>query len=137
MPKRRDLKLDEYNISKYQYRELHNFCLQYPEKRQKAASLLGTSSQNLTGMPNGSGKSDETAKLVELRDKLLKDCEMIEQSAIEANSAWYQQIILGVTEDVPWRYLRLVRDMELPEKDYRAARRKFYYILAIKKGLIF
>jgi len=30
MPSKRDLKLDEYNIGKYAYRELHNFCLQYP-----------------------------------------------------------------------------------------------------------
>ena len=35
MPMKKDLKLDQYDISPYAYRELHNFCLQYPEKKRR------------------------------------------------------------------------------------------------------
>ena len=35
MPKRRDIKLDEYNIGRYEYRELHNFCMQYDRKKKQ------------------------------------------------------------------------------------------------------
>ena len=35
MPNKRDLKMERYSIGKYAYRELHNFCLQYPDKKRK------------------------------------------------------------------------------------------------------
>ena len=41
MPMKKDLKLDQYDISPYAYRELHNFCLQYPER------LLSMQTQSL------------------------------------------------------------------------------------------
>lgn len=55
----RDVNLSEFNISKYAYRELRYFCLQYHEKKEKAAmarSLPGLGD----GMPHGSGVSDPT-----------------------------------------------------------------------------
>ena len=39
MPMKKDLKLDQYDISPYAYRELHNFCLQYPEKKRRLREL--------------------------------------------------------------------------------------------------
>ncbi|MDF2686467.1 MAG: hypothetical protein K0S55_1649, partial [Clostridia bacterium] len=35
MSDKRDIKLDEFNISNYAYRELKYFCLQYQEKKRK------------------------------------------------------------------------------------------------------
>lgn len=136
MPSRRDLKLDQYNIDKYQYRELHNFCLQYGRKKQQAASLIGIMAVNNNGMPSGNNTSDTVAKQAALREQLLRDCELIEQTAVEVDGIWYQQLLLGVTEDVPWRHLRLLKNLGLNEKEYGDKRRKFYYLLAVKKNMI-
>ena len=53
MPMKKDLKLDQYDISPYAYRELHNFCLQYPEKKRRLREL-----ESPFGGPRG---SDPTA----------------------------------------------------------------------------
>ena len=61
MSSKRDLKLDEYNIGKYAYRELHNFCLQYPYKKQRLADLRRPyHSPQITGMPHGNDAGQPT-----------------------------------------------------------------------------
>ena len=66
MPNKRDLKLDKYNIDKYQYRELHNFCLQYSKKKQKADSLLGAKGVAYTGMPGSTAPGNPTASTADV-----------------------------------------------------------------------
>lgn len=39
MPNKRDLRMERYSIGKYAYRELHNFCLQYPDKKRRLREL--------------------------------------------------------------------------------------------------
>ena len=51
MPRRRDLKLDKYGISKEAYRELRSFCLQYEEKKARLQQLRSIASAPITGMP--------------------------------------------------------------------------------------
>lgn len=111
---KKDIKLDQYHISKEQYRELRYFCLQYPQKKKKR--MTNTRSP--------------------VQEQYLKDCELIEQTAIEADSEWYQQLIAGVTEDLPWYCLRLRRGLALSEKQYNHKRRIFFYLLAKKKKMI-
>ena len=64
LPNKRDLKLDEYDIGKYAYRELHNFCLQYPEKKKRITELrYPYQSPRITGLPGGTGVGDPTGKM--------------------------------------------------------------------------
>lgn len=136
MARNRDLNLDKYNIGRFAYRELLYFCLQYPDKKQKAAAMLGTRSQALTGLPGGNGINNTTAAQAEMRDKLLKDCELIEQTAAAIDSVWYQQLIYGITNSVSWHELRLCKGLGMGEKEYQKKRRHFFYLLAEKKKII-
>lgn len=137
MPGKRDLKLDQYNIGVYAYRELHNFCLQYPHKKQQLADLRSPyNSPQITGLPHGNDVSQPTENYAERAAILSKDCELIEQTAIEVSSDDYQCIILSVTQDVPWNYLRMLKGLKTYEKGFNNERRKFYYLLAKKKKII-
>jgi hypothetical protein len=137
LPNKRDLKLDEYNISKYAYRELANFCLQYPEKKRKIADLHNPlKAQQYSDVPHGSGVGEPTAVAAERAATLSVDCELIEQTAIEADSGIYQWLLLAVTEDVPYRFLKSLKNIPCYEKGFNKSRRKFFYLLAEKKGVI-
>ncbi len=138
MPNERDLKLDEYGISKYAYEELKAFCLQYPEKKRKIGDLHNPlRAMNYDGMPHGSGVGEPTARAAELAAILSHDCEMIEQAAIEADSAIYQEILKNVTRHgVGYWQLRCVDEIPCSKKYFYKQRRKFFYILACKKQMI-
>lgn len=137
MPTKRDLKLDEYNIGKYAYRELHNFCLQYPYKKQRLADLRSSyHSPVITGLPHGNDVGQPTEDSAERAAILSHDCEMIEQAAIQTSAEDYQNLIRSVTQDMPWYYLRSVFGMEMNEKYFNLERHQFYYLLAKKKKII-
>jgi hypothetical protein len=137
MPSKRDLKLDEYNIGKYAYRELHNFCLQYPYKKQRLAELRSPyRSPRITGLIHGNGAGQPTEDNAERAAVLSRDCEMIEQAAMEASAEDCQYIIKAVTQDMPWYYLRSVYGLRTYERGFRKELHRFYYYLAKKKKII-
>lgn len=136
MPNERDLKLDEYAISKYAYRELKYFCLQYPEKKRRIADLHNPlRAMNYDGMPHGTSPGEPTARAAELAASLSGDIEIIEQTAIEADCDIYQYIILAVSEDVPYHFLRTLKSIPCGRDYFNQRRRKFFYLLAKKKGI--
>ena len=137
MPSKRDLKLDEYNIGKYAYRELHNFCLQYPYKKQRLADFRSPyHSPQITGLPHGNDVGQPTESSAERAVDLSHDCEMSEQAAIQARTEDYQNLIRAVTQDMPWYYLQSVFDLHTARDKFDAERRYFYYLLAEKKKII-
>lgn len=137
MPSKRDLKLDQYNISKYAYRELHNFCLQYPEKKKRLAELRSPySSPQITGLPHSNDISRPTESKAEQAAVLALDCKAIEDSAYEVSVQDKEHIIMAVTQDVPWHYLQLLKGLTTGEYKFRQEKRKFYYLLAKKKKII-
>ena len=97
MPRRRDLKLDKYGISKEANRELRSFCLQYEEKKARLQQLRSIASAPITGMPGKNEPGNPTAKHAEMAVKLSNDIAMIEQSALEASGNLQQYIIQHVT----------------------------------------
>ena len=137
MPNKKDLNLSQYSIGKFAYRELHNFCLQYPEKKRRLAELRSPyKSPGVSGMP-GSGKAGvPTAQNAERAAELAKDCEIIEQTAIEAGGEDYQHLLLAVTQDVPHHYLRMLKGLETGRDKFNGKRRLFFYLLAKKKKII-
>ncbi len=138
MPNKRDLKLDRYNISKYAYRELLNFCLQYPEKKRRIADLHNPiHSMNYDGMPHSTTPGEPTANAAERAAKLSADTELIEQTAIEADAGIYQYIILAVTEQgINYEILRACKQIPCSKRYYYTRRRYFFYLLAKKRGMI-
>ena len=137
MPNKRDLKMERYSIGKYAYRELHNFCLQYPDKKRKLRELQSPyRSPQITGMPSGSGPGDPTGRIAERAAVLSQDIDMIERAAAEASPTERDLFLLAVTEDVSWAYMKMLKNMQMGEKNFNRRRRKFYYILAQKKGIV-
>lgn len=108
MAKRRDLKLDEYNISTYCYRELYNFCMQHRERLSRLSD------------------SDDPAAR-QNRD----DVEVVLRSAREASPLYWKQLLKAVTEqDIRHETLRHYEGLQMGERQFRSLRRKFFYILA-------
>lgn len=138
MPNKRDIKLDAYNISKYAYRELHNFCLRYEEmKRQLADARNPLKGVSYNAMPHGSGISDQTANAAMIAEIRSKEIELIEQTAIKACPDAYQCMLLSVTnEDVPYHNLKLLKDIPISRDEFRNQRRYFYFLLAKAKNII-
>lgn len=132
MKRQRDLSLDDYGISKNAYRELKYFCLQYGEKKQQLSALRGLSAVTYSGMPHGTGTSNPTQLKAEKTDRLLKDINLIEQSAIEADDGIYQSLIANVTTGASYYDLIVPCD----KNTFYSKRRKMFHILALKRNMI-
>lgn len=124
----------KYNISKHRFMELYHFCLQYTEWKDELKYKKDTvSSVNVTDMPTSRENGDATANLAIRRAELQRKCELIERTAIEADSEIYQYIIKGVTEEnATYKYLKQILGMPCGKKMYYERRRKFYWMLSKK-----
>lgn len=126
MPNQKDLNLEKYEISKYRYRELKNFCLQYDEKKHRLAALRGLGAVTYSNEPHGSGVSDPTAAKAERAQQLAKDVQLIEQTAMEVDSVNYHSLLANVTAtNLPYEYLSPACGRRQFYKD----RQKFFYLL--------
>lgn len=119
--------MDDWGISFDAYKELYHFCQQYGEKRRAAADLLKPSAQSGgDGMPHGKGGvSDPVSRAAIRREQLLGDVKMIEQAAIAADAELYPYILHAVTTKDGMRSIR----PPCGERQFRAARRRFFYLL--------
>lgn len=126
LPNQKDLNLEKYEISKYRYRELKNFCLQYDEKKQRLATLRGLGAVTYSNEPHGSGVSDPTATKAERAQQLARDIELIEQTAMEVDSINYKSLIANVTSsNMPYEYL----SPHCGRQQFYSNRKKFFSIL--------
>lgn len=128
---KRELKLEKYGISSKRYKELCGFCEQYPEWVDELNYKNDTvGSKEITGMPiPPHNTSDQTGNLAIRRVELQKKCELIEQTAIQANSDLYQYIIKSVCYEHPFWYLQDIMGMPCSQRAFYDARRYFFYLL--------
>lgn len=130
------MKLGE-GISRFEYDELYAFCRQYPEKKRKAALLLGPRSacsvveyRDAAGcmagalLPRGNGVSNPVEAVALKRMKLLADCDMIENAAREtAGGRWYTMLIRHVCYGEGYESLK----MKLPAEDVPTFNRNAFF----------
>lgn len=132
IPKKRDIKLSDCDISKAKYNVLKYFCIQYEEKKRKLQRMRQRGNQlnsiyaNIKSGENSEINCDENAVKCE---RLRKDIELIEQTAIEADSDIYQYIIKSVAEGINYEYM----DVPLSRTKFYDTRRFFFYLLAQKR----
>ena len=136
MPNKRDLRLDEYEIGVFAYRELNNFCKQYREKEKAAGAGKPVQSPKLTGITFRERAERPTGRIAERAAILSSDIDMIERAAAEASPTERDLFLLAVTEDVSFDYMRLLKDLRMGRDTFNSRRRYFYYLLAKKKGLV-
>lgn len=134
MSRVRPINEKKYEISKHRFWELYHYCLQYNEWQDELKYKNDTvKSIGITDMPVNRNTSDATAKLAERRVELQRKCELIEQTAIEADPDIYQYIIKSVTNDyVSYKYLKQVMNIPCGKDMFYDRRRKFYYLMSRK-----
>lgn len=130
------INLEEYGISENLYKELHAFCQQYKEKKQKVNDVYGVRYSGMVLISNRSGHADPTAKAGELAEKYSRDIDLIERVAKEVDPKNAKFIIKSVTEDIPPWSLQTRYGMEIGEKTFNKKRRLFYYLLAYYKKCV-
>lgn len=133
MAKVRPINEKKYNIDKHRFMELYYHCLQYPKWREEL-KYIDDNVKSVTygtmrsGGNNGSALERAAIKRRELEEK----CELIEQTAMEADPEIYQYILTGVTQEyATYGYLKHL-GMPCGQTMYYNRRRKFYWLLAQK-----
>lgn len=127
--RRRYMKLSDYNITRTKYNELKYFCMQYNEKKRELQKSYGLGSVINDGMPKGNIPGNPVESTAMRNTMLQSDIEMIEQTAMEADSEIYQWIIKNVTEGLPYEYM----DVPICRADFYGARKYFFYLLSQKR----
>lgn len=130
----RDMTWEDYGISKYRYRELKAFCLQYHEKLKELSYGLTSAGDDVNIRSGKIGRPTESQAIRNARYS--KDTGMIEQAAIAASAEIYPWILASVTEDFSYDELeghtKLGR-IPVCKKDFYGIRRKFYAVLDQKR----
>lgn len=127
--RKRDMKLSDYNISRAKYNELKYFCMQYEEKKREIHNSYGLGAVVSDGMPKGNIPGNPTERAAIRNAMLQSDVELIEQTAMEADSDMYQWLLKNVTEGIPYEWLNVPRG----RRQFYEARRYFFYLLAQKR----
>ena len=127
--RKRDMKLSDHNISRDKYNELKYFCLQYWQKKQEIDRNYGIDGFSQDGMPRGTSSSNPTEKKALRIAQLKRDTDLIEQTAMEADTEIYPWILKNVTSGVPYEYM----DVPISRTKFYDSRRYFFYLLAQKR----
>lgn len=135
MPDIRPLNKDKYKISKHRFLEVYHHCMQYQEWKDelhyKKDAVKSIEYGDTIRGSGGTGSSTE--KLAIRRVELQKKCELIEQTAIEADADIYQYIIKAATNDyITYTYLQNVMGIPCSRNTYYSRRKKFYWLLSQK-----
>lgn len=127
--RKRDLKLDGWNISKNRYRELIYFCRQYTEwKDELKYQGDGVRSPSFSAQPKAKGENG-LEKIALRRVELMEKCKEIEQAAMAADGEIYEYIIKNVTEGAGYQYLKMIMGIPAGQAQFYQSRRKFFWML--------
>lgn len=128
-PRKRDMKLSDYNLSRAKYNELKYFCMQYEEKKRELSNSYGLGAIISDGMPRGSTTGNPVENTAIRNVMLQKDIKLIEQTAIEADNEIYPWILKNITEGIGFEYL----EVPLSRNRFYDSRKYFFYLLAQKR----
>lgn len=136
MKNRRKLSLDKYGISGKRYKELCAFCEQYDDWKAKIArNETNIASKPISGMPYSytGVTSDKTADGAIENANLRAKVKLVEETAMEASSEFYDELIANICYDVSVKYLIGNKKMPLSPQAFYDRRRYFFYLLDQKK----
>lgn len=135
MPNVRPINEDKYKISKHKFLQAYHYCLQYHEWLEELKKdITTTGTQTTDGMPKGKGELSSTTESIAIRRaELRRKCELVEQTAIEADPVLYPWILKAVTnEGASYKWLKSRLDIPCSRNTYYERRRKFYWLLSKK-----
>jgi len=119
-----------FYISKHEYLMAKHFALQYNEwkKQKKEIETRINSSFKMGGVQNSS-LSCPVEKAQEDSEKYTFWMSLVEQAAKIAGEDIWEIVLLGVTSECNYEYLRLVKNIPCCKDVYYRMYRKFYWIL--------
>lgn len=120
-----------YYLSKHEYLMLKHFALQYNDwkkAKREIESRVG-SGFKIGGDQNACNYHDPVSIAVEKAERYRIRIELIEQAAKNAGGDIWEFILLGVTTECNYEYLRLVKNIPCCKDVYYKMYRKFYWIL--------
>lgn len=134
-------------LTEYEIDEIKAFCRQYPDKKRRAASLLGIRSTcNVVEYTDASGKqagallprggmvSSPVEDAAMKRDRLLADCALIEQCAAQtAGGGWEKALIRNVCYREPYDLIPRELMPSAHRNAYYAAKRDFYVRIKVAR----
>lgn len=122
-------KKNKYYISQHRYLELKHFCLQYKEWTEELQSLRfqGGGGEEIHADPQF---SDPTAGYALRMVELKKNIEMIRDSAQETDGVLFKYILIAVTEERSYTYLREVMNIPCCKDLFYENYRRFFWILS-------
>ena len=128
--------LSKYGITKEECIELRGFCMQYERKKQRIADILDSVPGCVATMPPANIlPGDPTGEKAARLDMLIRDCEMIEQSALEAVGAHDERVLYQhLLENVTSRKRKPIGSIPCGKNQFYEYRRRFFAILFEKKG---
>lgn len=134
--KLRDMKWDDYGISKNRYKELQAFCRQYEEKKNKIK--YGVSAIQYDGLPKERCAKSQVESWAIENSVYKRDCALIEESAVKANPIIWKYIIRSVTQGLTYEFIEYDEELgRIPvgKTDFYSYRRLFYFYLhKLKSG---
>lgn len=126
---------NKYYLDKHRHYELKHFCLQYPEwKRAYSDSgVVSLPSSSVERSPSSNLPGDPTARQAMIRSRYRDRIELIEQIAKETDQCLWNYILKGVTEGLPYTYLKSVLGIPCGRDMYYERYRKFFWLLSEKR----
>lgn len=133
----------QMGISRWAYEELKAYCRQYPEKKARAAALLGVQGGSRiqtardeqgreigAAMPRSVRISTPTADAAIKRIALLRDCDLIDRVAAEVGEGeWAQSLRLNTCYGIGYDYIDQAILPTANRNAFFRARREFFFRL--------
>ena len=119
----------KYHLTKHRYLELKHFCLQYPEWKDRLREIVDISAHR-TEIVGSDQISNETERIGIERTMLRNKIELVERTAMETDKALWFYILIGVTEEATYTYLRNAMDIPCGKNMYYDRYRRFFWLLA-------
>lgn len=133
---KRNLRLEQYGISRKRYKELCGFCEQYPDWKLELENHTSTvKCKQIDGMPHlpAGNFSDPTSELAIRRSKMQENIRLIEKTANDADPTLSKYIIKSVCYEQPFWYIRDIMQIPCSEHSFYDSRRYFFYLLDRRK----
>lgn len=129
---RRSKKTGRWKIDVHEFYMALHFAYQYKKWCEELEGLTDTSKAiTYSDMPKGNINPDPTGELVERREQLVRNKDLVERCAKEADPELYEWIMLGVTnEGITYQSLKEFKGIPCGKDMYYDRRRKFYYLLS-------
>lgn len=119
---------DNYEISKFRYMELLNFCRQYNELKRKLENCYGVRSPVLSDLPRGGAKTSIVERQADAAEKYREKIDQIEAAAYKASDGSkeiYMSIIRNVSTGVTYEHM----SVPCGRRQFYEIRRRFFWLL--------